>query len=101
MGKELSSLLQQHAMILVQALLGVITPNFRMVSVSEISKKIVITIVLEEDSKSDRDEIDDLVSEFEVLQPKPINFDIEVEISTNELLWPNESTIVVYRRKEE
>jgi len=92
--------LQQQALMLMQALLGVISPNFRIVSISDIEKSIIIRIVLEKDSIDDREEINDLTAEFEALQSHHVDFEINVEISEKELHWPDESTIVVFRRKE-
>ena len=92
--------LQKQALILMQALLGVISPNFRMVSIYESNKKIIINIVLEEYLVDDMEEIDDFISEFEALQPFQTDFDIRVEASSAAINWPDGSTIVVYRRKE-
>ncbi|WP_092375751.1 hypothetical protein [Desulfomicrobium apsheronum] len=93
--------LQEQSLILVQSLLGVISSNFRMVYISELNEKIIITIVLENLSVNDMEEIDDLKSEFEALQTCQIDFDIIVKISSIDLNWPDVSTIVVYRRKED
>jgi hypothetical protein len=92
--------LQKQALMLMQALLGLISPNFRMVSISEIEKRILIRIILENESTDDREEINDLTAEFEALQSCHVNFEINVEITRKELSWPDESTIVVFRRRE-
>lgn len=92
--------LQQQALMLMQALLGAISPNFRLVSISEIEKRIIIRIVLENESEDDREEIDDLTAEFEALQSCHVDFEINVEITKKDLEWPDEFTIVVFRRKE-
>jgi hypothetical protein len=92
--------LQQQALILMQSLLGVISPNFRMVYIAEFEKRIMIKIILETESSIDREEIDDLVAEFEALQSCQIDFEIDVEVTSAELLWPNGLNIVVFRRRE-
>ncbi|MEZ4525724.1 MAG: hypothetical protein R2941_07385 [Desulfobacterales bacterium] len=89
------SFLQQQALILMQACFGVISPN-RMVSISALESKILITIILENESAGDMEEIDDLSSEFEALQSCHIDFEISVEILRENLNWPDESTIVVF-----
>ena len=94
------TVLQRQALILTQALLGVISPNFRMVSLaieSEISK---VTIILEKDFEDDREEIEDLKTEFEALQPICTDYDFKVKITNETLDWPDSSSIVVYRRRE-
>ena len=53
---------------LVQALLGAISNNFRAVSLSFEGKKTHLHFVLELESKSDREEIEDIVCQFESYQ---------------------------------
>lgn len=92
---------QRQSLYLMQALLGAITPNFRMVWFSIDDNEVIrVTLILEKESADDEEEIDDLKSEFEALQEKPIKYCFNVVISDEDLIWPNENSIVVYRRKE-
>ena len=50
------SYLQEQALTLVQAMLGVISPNFRTISISVIGEKLKIQVILECESEEDREE---------------------------------------------
>ena len=96
------SYLQRQALSLMQALLGVITPNFRMVWLSaDRNGKVIIYIILEHMSDDDMEEIDDLESEYEALQEKPTDYYFDVIISNEFIKWPHHNSIVVYKRKEQ
>jgi len=93
--------LQRQALYLMQALLGVITQNFRIIWLSIDDNQIVrITLILEKESAADEEEIEDLKSEFEALQARPIKYCFNVIISNKDLKWPNDNSVVVYHRKE-
>lgn len=101
MGKELSEL-QINALCLTQALLGVISSNFRFVSISRYGREILINILLWEPVDEDLEEIEDLKTEFEALMPGPVDFKVEVTISSERIILkpPSASTIVVFKRRE-
>jgi hypothetical protein len=67
--------LQRYAMCLTQALLGVISHNFRMVSLSHQARGILIRILLTGACDEDFEEIDDLRSEFCAMLPGPVHYD--------------------------
>ncbi|WP_417389471.1 hypothetical protein [Gimesia sp.] len=93
--------LQRYALCLVQSMLGVISSNFRFVSITKKSQSIVVTIVLEKSCEVDLEEIEDCKTEFEALMPGPTDFKFEVSISNERIPWPDsQSTIVVFRRRE-
>jgi hypothetical protein len=92
--------LQQQALTIMQAMLGVISPNFRMVSISMRGDVVRVQVVLECNSKEDRLELEDCQSEFEALQAHQIDYEFDVIVTDSELTWPNESSIVIYRRRE-
>jgi hypothetical protein len=94
--------LQLDALCLTQALLGVISQNFRLVSVTREGKRITVRILLAIKCGEDIEEIDDLKTEFEAYFPGPIEIDVEVHVSKEPIILdpPNESTIVVFRRRE-
>jgi hypothetical protein len=53
---------------LSQALLGAITPNFRAVSVELSSTTVRLNFLIERDNAADREEIDDVIFEYEALE---------------------------------
>lgn len=92
--------LQYQALALVQALIGVISPNFRMVWVG-IEDIVKINIILEAENEEDFDEIEDLRSEFEALQEKSIEYEIKTSINRGELVYPDISkSVIVFKRRE-
>lgn len=94
--------LQRFALCLTQALLGVVSNNFRSVSITRQGQKIVVRIFLATHCDEDVEEIDDLKTEFEALMPGPVDFDVEVVVSEERIILepPNESTITVFKRRE-
>ena len=78
--------LQQQALILMQALLGVISPNFRFVWIV-VESSITVNIILEKNCSEDLEEIEDLKSEFEALQIENIDYEFEVSISEDDIDW--------------
>ena len=92
--------LQYQALALVQALLGVISPNFRMVWITCSEDLIGIHIVLEIECDEDIEEIEDLKSEFEALQESAVDYKVETTINSGDIEYPDmENTIIVYRRR--
>jgi hypothetical protein len=73
------------ALDLIQVLLGAITPNVRGVSFECLGDKVLVHYLLEEDSAEDREEAEDLISEFEALQAGPFDISCEVEVSSEVL----------------
>jgi len=73
-----------QALTLVQALWGVISPNFRAVSFECVGEKIRVYVILEHEDVVDREQIDSLVSEFEILQEKWIDVDVKTIISSRQ-----------------
>ena len=94
--------LRQQALLLNQALLGFISPNFRMVSITEVGKKdYVIDVVLEKQDSRDLEDIDDIGFYFETFQITKISFDVRSHIDAGTLIMPmNGKTMVVFRRRE-
>ncbi|MCA8984169.1 MAG: hypothetical protein R3C12_02390 [Planctomycetaceae bacterium] len=94
--------LQRYALCLIQALLGVVSHNFRLVSITLQAERIVVRILLATHSEEDVEEIDDLKTEFEALLPGPVAFDVELAVSEEPITLepPNESTMVVFKRRE-
>lgn len=95
------TLLQQQALTLMQAMLGVISPNFRRVSVTLKDDLIWVEVILEHDSQDDMEELKECEDEFDALQIGPRAFKFDVIISDQKLAWPDpRTTFVIYRRRE-
>ncbi|MBW3541197.1 MAG: hypothetical protein KY476_13090 [Planctomycetes bacterium] len=95
--------LQRYALCLMQALLGVISNNFRSVSITRRqAQRIVVRIVLSTHCDEDVEEIDDLKTELEALLPEAVDFSLEVGVSQEPIILepPSESTMVVFKRRE-
>ena len=99
MAREFSEL-QHFALCLIQALLGVVSDNFRFVSITAKSQTIFVQIVLARHCDEDFEEIEDFKTEFEALLPGPTDYEVEVVVSQEPISWPNESTIVVFKKRE-
>lgn len=85
---------------LVQALLGAISENFRMVAISCDGNVWHLLFILAEERADDREEIADVGYDFEALQDAPIPYEIEVAVTDGTIAWPDSSVRVVYRRRE-
>lgn len=85
---------------LVHALLGLVSPNFRMVALKNDGEVWRLQFVLETDSEMDREAIDDVATEFESLLSHGIRYEIEITITAGEISWPSAPTRVVFRRRE-
>jgi len=89
----------QH-IALSQALLGVISPNFRMACLDREGDEWIIHFTLEREDTTDREEIDDAVTQFEALQDHAITCRAEVSVNANALDWPPPPARVVFRRRD-
>lgn len=91
--------------MLMQALLGAISPNFRRVALAFDEPSWQLLFVLENECAADREEIEDVAGEFDGLllglNVDGVKFDVRVVVSTEALpaldpsLWR-----VVFRRRE-
>lgn len=84
----------------MQAMLGMISPNFRMVTLDHDGAKWIIGFVLETVSAEDCEEIDNFAPEWEALQNGPTPCDIQVSYSADSLSWPRAPKRALYRRRE-
>jgi hypothetical protein len=76
-----------RALDLVQALIGAITPNFRRVSLSMDREDGAITLffLLATEDAGDREEIEDIAFEFDVLLPQSVKVIVEVVVDSRSL----------------
>ena len=89
------------AVTLMQALWGAISPNFRMVAFLLFDQGVKLLFVLEVDDPLDREEIEDICAEFDALQDSgSTKFEVEIAVDTTNLAWPDDSWVVVFRRRE-
>ena len=92
--------LQYQALALMQALIGAISPNFRMIWIS-VKDTTQINIILEEECADDFEEIEDLKGEFEALQERSIDYEIKIFINNRNLEFPDiADSVIVYKRRE-
>lgn len=66
---------------LVQASLGSITPNMRAIAIEFVSGGVCLHFVLSVDERDDRDEISDIVSEFDALLSVSTDIEVAVRVS--------------------
>jgi ABC-type microcin C transport system permease subunit YejB len=89
------------AVMLMQALWGAISSNFRMVALYPCGPVQKLRFVLERDSVADREEIEDVIAEFDALQETGASkFEVETIITAESLEWPEPPWLVVFRRRE-
>lgn len=88
------------SMALVQAMVGAISGNFRQVTLSRTGDRWRLGFVLAEDSEEDREEIDDIGTEFEALQDGAVDYELSVVVSRDDLGFPDPPGRVLFRRRE-
>jgi hypothetical protein len=94
-------ILYTYSFCLMQALVGVISNNFRFVAISQkMNGALLVTIILEKENDEDMEEVEDLKTEFEALFPRRIDYDFDVKISSDPIKWTDRSAIVVFARRE-
>ena len=84
---------------IVQAMLGSISWNFRAVSLVSDEASAVLYFVLEQDHPEDREEIADIVFEFEALQTSNIDVNVVIAVSSGPMTLDTPGRLV-YLRKE-
>lgn len=85
---------------LVQAMVGAVSPNFRMVAVSNTAGVWQLLFILETEDEEDREEIADIATEVEAMQDTGIRYELEIRVTSEPLQLPALPTRVVYRRRE-
>lgn len=89
-----------QALMLNQAMLGAITPNFRMVVLSRKDDEWVIKFFLEADVQDDCDEVEDIMCQFSAYQDFDLKYKWEVLIGNEALPKISQDEMMVFRRKE-
>jgi hypothetical protein len=89
-----------QSLAVVQAMLGMLSPNFRRVTLDHDGGKWLITFVLERIDADDQEEIEDFGSEWDALQSAPEPRDVQTVVTSEALSWPSPSTRVLFLRRE-
>lgn len=85
---------------LVNALLGVISSNMRLISLVPQGEAALFRFLLKEESEKDREEIEDILSEYSALRLKPEEDKIEIiVIGERDLVSEDLKGRVVYIQK--
>ena len=84
---------------LIQSMVGAISPNFRRVTV-EVSESISLCFLLERDDSRDREEINDIVFEFEALQEGAVEVRVDVLVDRRPLSEIDLPGRAVFGRRE-
>ncbi|OXI42012.1 hypothetical protein [Burkholderia aenigmatica] len=90
----------RQTVMLMQAMLGAISPNFRMATIENEEGVWVLRFYIEEGCVEDIDEIDGIGFEFSVLHDSEFRFKQETVITKDQLTWPDSAVRVVYKRRE-
>lgn len=89
-----------QVLMLIQAMLGAVTPNFRMVVLSREDDVWVIKFYLEKNIEDDVDEVEDIICQYTAYQVSDLKCKSEVLIGNEKLPGLSETERAVYRRKE-
>ena len=93
---------QENAQVLnlVQAMAGFVTPNFRIVTIEVTRKGVVLRFLFERDDPQDREEIEDIVFEFEALQMTGVRTRVDILVDNRSIHEIEVPGRIVYGRKE-
>ncbi len=104
MSDEISlETVNQEVLALVQALLGSISPNFRVVMLEYKNEIWRLIFILEQDKADDREEIVvDITTAFEACHEKGVEYEVAIEITDKDIYLPKQTLTrrFVYCRKE-
>lgn len=89
-----------QVLMLVQAMLGAVTPNFRMVVLSCEDDVWVIRFYFEENIEDDIGEVEDIICQYTAYQGSDLKCRSEIFVGNEDLPRLCQAERVVYRRKE-
>lgn len=84
----------------MQAMLGMLSPNFRRVTLDHDGREWLITFELEREDAEDQEEIEDFETEWDALQSGPEPRHVRTVVTSEALSWPSSPTRVLYLRRE-
>ncbi len=89
-----------QVLMLVQALVGAISANFRMVALLRDGDEWVLKFYLEENVEEDVEEIEDVVCQYTAYQGSSLRCRSELIVGSEQLPGLSDVGRVVYRRRE-
>lgn len=91
-----------QVLMLVQSLIGAISPNFRMIAISHENDRWVLRFYLKKNIDTDVEEIEDIVCQYTAFQGGTVPCRTEIVVGEQELpkVSPDEGR-VVFRMREE
>lgn len=99
----MTALAQENAQVLnlIQAMLGAISPNMRRVALQMADDGGVhLRFLLAKDDEDDREEIDDIVFEFEALQSRNVRVEVSILVGDQPLSEIDLPGRLVFGRRE-
>ncbi|MDZ5647948.1 hypothetical protein [Nitrospirillum sp. BR 11828] len=89
-----------QTMVLMHALLGSISSNFRMVTLRWKIDQWVIDFILEKENTEDFEEISEIMEDYDSLQEKYIKFMSIITVTDAPIRMPEFPERAIFRRKE-
>lgn len=89
-----------QVLMLVQALIGAISPNFRMVTLDSSGGDWVIKFYLEKNIDEDLEEIEEVFCQYTAYQNKTLDCRHEIIVGLERLPGASDVGRVIYRRRE-
>lgn len=89
-----------QAVAVMQAMLGMPSPNFRRVTLGHDGTQWLIVFVLEREDAEDREEIEDFGDEWEALQSGPEPCEVRTVVEPGPLPMTTWPTRTLYQRRE-
>jgi len=89
-----------QSLTVIQAMLGVPSPNLRRVTLDHDGEKWLIAFVLESENPDDQEEIEDFETEWDALQNGPEPREVSTLVASGPLPWPQPPKRVLYQRRE-
>lgn len=87
-------------LMLVQALAGAISCNFRMITIFREGEEWVISFYLESEDDEDVEEIEDVICQYDAYQDSTLRCRSEIIVGRGELPRISDKGRVVFRRRE-
>jgi hypothetical protein len=89
-----------QSVAVMQAMLGMLSQNFRRVTLSHDGSQWLVDFVLEREDAEDREEIEDFETEWDALQSGPVRREVRTIVESGPLslsVWPTRG---LYQRRE-
>lgn len=90
-----------HVLNLVQAMIGLISPNIRAVSIGLAGRGVRLHFLLAEEDGADREAIEDIIYEFEALHERFVDIEVTVAVSSEPTATSTVPGRLVFGRRED